>query len=82
MLCMNSYLKFGAQVKAGDVHSGMEAHLWLEKTAFFKVPRALQDETVEQLRRPFEEVSDALFDRLWLAITVRHVTEESCRRIN
>jgi len=47
----------GLQIKAGKDMAATSAHLWLEKNAFYKVPRALQDETVELNRRPFEEVS-------------------------
>ena len=43
-------------MEAGKDVSAISAHLWLEKTAFFKVPRALQDETVELNGRPFEDV--------------------------
>ena len=43
-------------MEAGKDVSALSAHLWLEKTAFFKVPRALQDETVELNGRPFEDV--------------------------
>ncbi len=45
------------QIKAGKDMAATSAHLWLEKNAFYKVPRALQDETVELNRRPFEDVS-------------------------
>lgn len=45
------------QIKAGKDVSAISAHLWLEKTAFFKVPRSLQDETVEINGRAFEDVS-------------------------
>lgn len=48
------------QIKAGKDSAAGSAHLWLEKNAFFKVPRALQDETVELHRRPFEDVSESL----------------------
>ena len=45
------------QMKAGRQAAAACANLWLEKTAFFKVPRALQDETAETHRRPLEDVS-------------------------
>lgn len=45
------------QIRAGKDSAAASAHLWLEKNAFFKVPRALQDETVDANMRPFEDVS-------------------------
>ena len=45
------------QMKAGREDAAACANLWLEKTAFFKVPRALQDETAETHQRPLEDVS-------------------------
>lgn len=53
-------LPWRTQMKAGKGTAAASAHLWLEKTAFFKVPRCLQDETVELHKRPFEDVSDAM----------------------
>ena len=35
-------------------------HAWLERTAFFKVPRCLQEEAVAVAGRPFEEVPSLL----------------------
>lgn len=32
-------------------------HLWLERTAFYKVPKSHQDEVSEQCQKPFEQVS-------------------------
>lgn len=31
-------------------------HLWLERTAFYKVPKSHQDEVAEQCHKPFEQV--------------------------
>lgn len=31
-------------------------HLWLERTAFYKVPKSHQDEVSEQCQKPFEQV--------------------------
>lgn len=47
---------FESQIKAGKDSAAASAHLWLEKNAFFKVPRALQDETMETHQTPFEDV--------------------------
>lgn len=46
---------------AGKDAAAAAAHFWLEKTAFFKVPRNLQDEAMEQHCRPFEDVSTPKF---------------------
>ncbi|KAL3145375.1 hypothetical protein ABBQ38_001625 [Trebouxia sp. C0009 RCD-2024] len=35
-------------------------HLWLERTAFYKVPKSHQDEVAEQCRKPFEQLIDEL----------------------
>jgi len=31
-------------------------HLWLERTAFYKVPKSHQDEVSDQCQKPFEQV--------------------------
>ena len=31
-------------------------HLWLERTAFYKVPKSHQDEVAEQCQKPFDQV--------------------------
>lgn len=31
-------------------------HLWLERTAFYKVPKSHQDEVADQCQKPFEQV--------------------------
>ncbi len=31
-------------------------HLWLERTAFYKVPKSHQDEVAEECHKPFEQV--------------------------
>ena len=31
-------------------------HFWLERTAFYKVPKSHQDEVAEQCHKPFEQV--------------------------
>ncbi|KAA6427377.1 MAG: hypothetical protein FRX49_02041 [Trebouxia sp. A1-2] len=35
-------------------------HLWLERTAFYKVPKSHQDEVSEQCQKPFEQLIDEL----------------------
>ena len=39
-------------------------HLWLERTAFYKVPKSHQDEVAEQCRKPFEQVECPRFPTL------------------
>ncbi|KAL0053903.1 hypothetical protein WJX82_000883 [Trebouxia sp. C0006] len=35
-------------------------HLWLERTAFYKVPKSHQDEVSDQCQKPFEQLIDEL----------------------
>ena len=54
--------KLMLKIKSGKDSAAASAHLWLEKNAFFKVPRALQDETMEAHQMPFENVGPLPLD--------------------
>lgn len=36
-------------------------HLWLERTAFYKVPKSHQDEVADECLKPFEQVCHSRF---------------------
>lgn len=42
-------------------------HLWLERTAFYKVPKSHQDEVAEECHKPFEQVKPSQFLHLHIA---------------
>lgn len=44
------------QIVEGHAGAASDLHRWLERTAYHKVPRAHQEEAVEQLERPFDLV--------------------------
>ncbi|KAK9843046.1 hypothetical protein WJX74_006165 [Apatococcus lobatus] len=46
------------QIVEGHGGAASDLHRWLERTAYHKVPRAHQEEAVEQLERPFDLLVD------------------------
>ncbi|KAK9858812.1 hypothetical protein WJX84_000664 [Apatococcus fuscideae] len=46
------------QIVQGHEGAANDLHRWLERTAYHKVPRAHQEEAVEQLERPFDLLVD------------------------
>ncbi len=52
----------------------MQVHRWLEKTAFFKMPRSQEQELVAEMKQPFEDVRTTphtpLTCTLWLTFSV------------
>ena len=43
-------------VLEGSEAAAAKMHFWLERTAFYKVPKSHQDEVAEQCHKPFEQV--------------------------
>lgn len=50
----------------------MQVHQWLEKTAFFKMPRSQEQELVAEMKQPFENVRTILSHEctLWMVFLV------------
>ncbi|KAK9818264.1 hypothetical protein WJX72_009738 [[Myrmecia] bisecta] len=53
-----------AKAQIGDEVAARKMHMWLEKTAYCKVPRLHQDEIDKQLKTPFHELIDQLMPNI------------------
>lgn len=64
------------QIVQGHEGAANDLHRWLERTAYHKVPRAHQEEAVEQLERPFDLVSASCASQMTIIqiLQVTHLT--------